>query len=106
MQDGKCIKLYGSFQDIHDRKKAEIELETQNEKLRQIAWTQSHEVRAPMASLLGLIDLLGRTTGRTKDEDELLERIVASTKELDGIVRKVVRMTEEIEDETGSITDK
>ncbi len=106
VQQGKCVKLYGSFQDIHDRKKAEIELETQNEKLRQIAWTQSHEVRAPMASLLGLIDLLGRTKGRTKDEDELLERIAASTRELDDIVRKVVRMTEEMEDEAGSITDK
>ena len=31
--DGKCIRLYGSFQDIDERKKAEIERERLNERL-------------------------------------------------------------------------
>jgi PAS domain S-box-containing protein len=31
--DGKCIRIYGSFQDITDRKKAEIERERLNERL-------------------------------------------------------------------------
>jgi PAS domain S-box-containing protein len=40
--DGKCVKIYGSFQDIDQRKKAEIETERLNERL-QLA-TQSAQL--------------------------------------------------------------
>lgn len=40
--DGKCVKIYGSFQDIDKRKKAEIETERLNERL-QLA-TQSAQL--------------------------------------------------------------
>ena len=32
--DGKCIRIYGSFQDIDDRKRSELKLERLNERLR------------------------------------------------------------------------
>lgn len=36
MKDGTCIRLYGSFQDIHDRKEAQVKMEQANEERRQI----------------------------------------------------------------------
>ncbi len=60
--DGKCIKIYGSFQDITDRKSAEVELEQKNTELQKanseldrFVYSASHDLRAPLKSLLGLI---------------------------------------------------
>lgn len=44
------------FTDISDIKKKEESLLRQNEVLREIAWIESHEVRRPLASILGLIE--------------------------------------------------
>lgn len=35
MKDGRCIRLFGSIQDIHDRKQAEQEIQSAHEKLEQ-----------------------------------------------------------------------
>lgn len=97
MQGKKCVRVYGSFQDIHELKQAQIELEKQNKKLRQIAWTQSHEVRAPIARMMGLINLLQRQEDDPVNTYELIDKVITSAHELDAIVKKIVRWTEEVE---------
>jgi len=64
-------------------------IERQNKKLREISYIQSHFVRAPLARILGLVDLIGNTD----QEPELLTYLDQSAKELDEIIRKITNHT-------------
>ena len=62
---------------------------TQNESLKEIAWIQSHEIRKPVATILGLMDLLKAHSHVDEiQEFQLLEQAVA---ELDSKIRLVVK---------------
>jgi PAS domain S-box-containing protein len=56
--------------------------------LQEIAWINSHELRRPVASLLGLIGLL-KDTSEEKERKDCLVMLEASSKELDDIVRDI-----------------
>lgn len=84
------------FKDITDKKNYVREIERQNEQLREIARIQSHEVRAPLARILGLVSLLREEAGCSPQVAALLKDIDASASELDAVVRKIVRRTEEV----------
>ena len=94
--DGRAYQLIGFTLDVTEQKKQTEALETQNQKLMEIAWVQSHEVRAPLARLMGLVQLLSRYPEGNIDIKETLGHIIHSADELDEIIRKIVRKTEEI----------
>ena len=94
--DGRAYQLIGFTLDVTEQKKQTEALETQNQKLMEIAWVQSHEVRAPLARLMGLVQLLSRYPEGNIDMKETLGHIIHSADELDEIIRKIVRKTEEI----------
>lgn len=79
-------------------KQHELKILKQNETLRQIAWQQSHEVRGPVANILGLIDII-RTDKTLKPEgiEECLTYLFQATKELDKIIHKIVEKSNENE---------
>lgn len=66
-------------------------IEKQNEKLNEIAWMQSHVVRAPLASLMGLAHLLAdkdnNETEQTKEQ--IAEKLIRSANELDEVIRQI-----------------
>ncbi|MEB2775426.1 PAS domain S-box protein [Algoriphagus sp. D3-2-R+10] len=66
-------------------------IENQNDTLRKIAWTQSHETRAPLARIMGLVDLLEIDMNPNQEVSFLFEQIKISAKELDEIIRKMVK---------------
>lgn len=72
-------------------------IERQNEQLREIAWIQSHIVRAPVARIMGLVDLLNNYRENEKIQAEMLEHIVTSANELDGVIRNIVQKTEKVD---------
>ena len=70
------------------------EIESQNKKLREIAWIQSHIVRAPLARMMGLIDALDIDQNEeTEDNKFYLDKIVESAKELDIIINEISKKT-------------
>lgn len=76
--------------DITERSLYIKTIEKQNEKLKDIAWTQSHLVRAPLARILGLADLLQNYKEEKEDErKELLKYLVLSANELDHMIRDI-----------------
>ncbi|HET8859653.1 PAS domain S-box protein [Marivirga sp.] len=94
-------QIQGIIRDISVRKNFIKSIQVQNEKLRKIAWIQSHEVRAPLARLLGLLDYLDRYEQTTqKDNAKIIESLRASAMELDVIIRDVVTRTELAENST------
>lgn len=70
-------------------------IESQNQKLREYAFSNSHEVRAPLSNLLGLINV-SKLEGMTPEElDEILEKIYISALDLDSVITKVNKILEE-----------
>lgn len=66
-------------------------IEIQNEKLKSIAWTQSHIVRAPISRILGIINLLEEEQDGSRDEMLFwMKQLKISTTEMDAIVKKIV----------------
>lgn len=92
----RACQLLGFTLDV-TRQKIQMEaLEIRNQKLVEIAWAQSHKVRAPLARLMGLTQLLKRYPGETVNLEDSLHHSLESANELDSIIRKIVRKTEEI----------
>lgn len=69
------------------------QVEVQNKQLRDIAWTQSHIVRAPVARILGLVDLMRGELLDETEKGEMLGHIESSTMELDDIIKEIVSKT-------------
>lgn len=91
--DNRAIRIVGALQDITSLKEQELRIIQQNEKLRQIADINSHELRRPVATILGLIQLI--EPGQIKDElhRQLFEYIKVTTLELDAVIKKVADNT-------------
>ncbi len=89
---GKTVRLVLA-NDITDKQEYVNTIENQNKKLRDIAWTQSHVVRAPLSRLLGVINLLDVEPDDSEDLTFLLEQIKLSGQELDNIVQKIIAET-------------
>lgn len=92
----RASQLIGFTLDVTEQKKQTRALELQNQKLMEIAWVQSHEVRGPLARLMGLTQLLNHPGKRSMEEKTTLDHLLQSANELDEIIRKIVRKTEEI----------
>ncbi|TDN82155.1 PAS domain S-box-containing protein [Salegentibacter sp. 24] len=88
-------RIIGSMQDITERRKYINAIERSNERLREIAWTQYHVVRAPLARIMGLIELLKNQRNNLDNIEEIIDNILNSSEELDKVIRKIANKTEE-----------
>ena len=79
-----CIGL-----DVTERINYIKAIETQNQQLQQIAWMQSHVVRAPLARLMGVIDLIKNYPNTELEKKELLDHLLSSAHEFDEIIRDI-----------------
>ncbi|SHJ48182.1 PAS domain S-box-containing protein [Maribacter aquivivus] len=70
-------------------------IEEQNAQLKKIAWTQSHIVRAPVARLMGLINLLTDDKGKlnVEEKEQVLNYIFTSADEIDNVIKDIVENT-------------
>lgn len=109
-KDGQATRIVGSMADItlskiheqsllslnQDLKEYSFNIEEQNKKLREIAWTQSHIVRAPVARLMGIIELFKEDMLETSEKEEMLDHILESAMELDDIIKDIVEKSKSI----------
>ena len=70
--------------------KAEKAMLAQNGKLKNIAALTSHEIRGPVASLLGLIHVLDRKNLSNPDNLEIIELIFEAGNEIDAVLKQIV----------------
>jgi len=63
-------------------------------KLKEIAYLQSHVVRAPLARLMGIVDLIKNYPHTDIEKNELLDHLLLSAKELDEVIRDISEKTE------------
>jgi PAS domain S-box-containing protein len=91
---GESIRMIGSMQDITDRTNYTKEIKEQNNRLQEISWLQSHGVRAPLARVMGLTNLLSSGMIDQGSSEESLRYLLQSATELDNVVRDIIRKTE------------
>jgi PAS domain S-box-containing protein len=85
----KPTRMIGAMQDVTEFRNYLLAIRRQNLKLKKIAWTQSHFVRAPLARIMGLINLL-----KSNPSEEILDHLSTASKELDDVLRDIVKGTE------------
>jgi CheY-like chemotaxis protein len=83
-------RLIVQTHDISETLKHINTIEKQNTTLKEIAWTQSHVVRAPLSRILGIINLIEDDPGSFDDLSFWLKQLKISTNEMDDIVKKIV----------------
>lgn len=89
--EGEAIRVIGSMQDISEKEKYVQAIEMQNRKLKEITWMQSHNLRAPVAKILGLSSLMSIEGNNTDELIEYSKLIHASVNELDNVLRSIIR---------------
>lgn len=92
----QLIGAVGVGRNITERKRAELEIRSQLDRLTQISWIQSHVVRAPVTRIMSLVELLTDEKGTIEAEDsrEILQYIMDSAKELDGIIHDIAEKSD------------
>jgi hypothetical protein len=89
--------LSKSQKEVELRKRSEELLKLKNEKLLEIAFLQSHLVRRPVASVLGLIGLIKADNPNDPVNLEMIPKLEIAAKELDTVIHEIVQKTAEIE---------
>jgi hypothetical protein len=86
-----------SEKELRLRKKSEELLKIKNEKLIEIAFLQSHMVRRPVASVLGLISIINTDHPGDPINSEIIPKLKIAANELDTVIHDIVRNTLEVE---------
>lgn len=76
--------------NITERLNAEKAIIDQNERLRYIASLTSHELRRPVASMLGLINIMDRVNFFNPDNEEIIGHLLTVGNEIDEVIRLIV----------------
>ncbi len=79
--------------NVTDRNRYFKAVEIQNKTLKDIAWVQSHVVRAPLSRLMGLVLLLKEGTEDAEMRAQCLNHIMSSAFEIDQIIKDITNKT-------------
>ncbi|MEX0968771.1 MAG: PAS domain S-box protein [Bacteroidia bacterium] len=82
--------------DITERTEHLKAIEDQNTRLREIAWIQSHVVRAPLARLTGLINILEEEDYQDISKESLFRLIQESSEKLDEVIHDMTDKASEL----------
>ena len=96
-KNGKATRMVGAVLDVTNSRKILRKIQKQNKVLKEIAWEQSHVVRAPLARIKGLLHLLEEEAFQEMSKEEILFHMKDSANELDSIIRNIVGKTEKID---------
>ena len=86
--NGKRARLI-LVKEVTQQKRYVTTIEDQNNRLREIAWMQSHIVREPLARLMALIDLINNHQMPESERKEFLEHVLQSANEIDAVIKGI-----------------
>ncbi|MDB5145350.1 MAG: hypothetical protein JWQ66_4063 [Mucilaginibacter sp.] len=79
------------LRDITQQREHVEQIEKQNDKLREIAWIQSHKMRVPVANILGLAGICQMDHSSKRD---LIPMFLLEAKRLDEMIREITVITD------------
>lgn len=89
MLENETLGIYGVYVDFTDRKKVEEELKVRNTELDNFVYKVSHDLRAPLSSILGLVNL-ARLPGNTDNPMDYIDIIGEKVEHLDHFIGDVL----------------
>lgn len=89
---GDPVTIKGSIQNVSELRELQ-KMEEQKRKLKEIAWVQSHRMRSPVATILGMSDLFNYENPADPMNAEVLSHIKELTHKLDDMIREVDALT-------------
>ena len=92
---GQPLMVKGTIQDVSELRKHMQRIELQNKRLKKIAWVQSHRMRSPVATILGMVELFNFSDPADPMNAEILTNIKELTEKLDGMIHEVDDLTRE-----------
>jgi len=112
-KEGHCVKVYGTFQDITDRKKAEeeilelnrnlelrvrqrtLELEEANKELEDFVYSVSHDLRAPLRSVSGFAQIIDRRHKGSLNEEgrHYFDNIVKASRQMGELIDDLLKFS-------------
>lgn len=101
-EDNKVERYISIENIITERKEKESKILSYNEDLRKLAWTNSHALRKPVASIMSLVQLSKNMTD-IEEIKEVHELIEACSAELDEITKQIGRDINHRESENSAI---
>jgi PAS domain S-box-containing protein len=95
-EDTANILIY-FVRDLSTFKKQFKTIQFQNKQLKEIAWMQSHVIRAPLTRIMSLVNLINSQDKDEVETKELLDYISISANELDKVIHEISNKTYEME---------
>jgi PAS domain-containing protein len=89
---GDPVNVKGSIQNVSELRELQ-RMEEQKKKLKEIAWVQSHRMRSPVATILGMSDLFNYDNPADPVNAEVLSNIKDLTHKLDDMIHEVDALT-------------
>jgi PAS domain S-box-containing protein len=87
--DDKTIGIFGVYVDITERKKVEEELKVRNTELDNFVYKVSHDLRAPLSSILGLVNL-SQMPNNDDNPHTYIDLIGQKVEQLDNFINDVL----------------
>ena len=87
--DNRPTKFAGVHQEITELKELEIELQKKVQQLEEISHKNSHELRTPVASILGLLDLIDEKGFNSEFDKQVLAHLRNTVVKLDRVIHEV-----------------
>jgi PAS domain S-box-containing protein len=88
-EQGQPVRMIGAVQDITEKQQYLQQLQEQNKVLQAIAHINSHEIRRPVASILGIVSMFDLDRNEPALNSRLLGLLQQSTTELDGLLHQI-----------------
>jgi PAS domain S-box-containing protein len=82
-----------------ENKRNQESIKEQNKMLQEIAAISSHDIRRPVATILGLVNLFDRNNLENPMNREIVDHLGITAQELDGVIHTIVEKTVHLRDE-------
>lgn len=91
--EGKITGIGCFSRNITERINTSKSIIDQNERLRNIASLSSHELRRPVATMLGLINIIDKENINNPENIEIINHLLVVGNEIDDVIRLIVNKT-------------
>ncbi|OSZ82475.1 hypothetical protein CAP35_04175 [Chitinophagaceae bacterium IBVUCB1] len=95
---GSIAMINGTLQDVTEQRLYVQKIQQQNQRLKDIAWIQSHKVRSPVATIMGLVQLFNKEEPQDPINQQVLEGIQEAAVNMDEVIREITAKTETIKE--------
>ena len=84
--------------DINDMITGRQRILAQNAQLKEIAQLQAHEIRGPLATIMGLISVFDYLGADSSQSGLIIQKLSIATSELDQVIKEIIYTSEQTED--------